>query len=383
LNNYFAVSAPGLEPFTRQELIGLDLLPETDNQSAAAGGIEFKGELSDLYRANLQLRTASRILARLGNFFYATTFAELQKRASRLPWERFLTAGQPVALRVSSHASRLYHTDAVARSISSALEERLGQPSPLTRLEDEAEGHSAQLIIVRLVDDKCTLSVDSSGELLHKRGYRQAVAKAPLRETLAAALLMASGWDSEAPLLDPFCGSGTIPIEAALMALKLPPGLNRRFACMDWPGFDQAAFNTLRSATSQEASMLYDPGSGPSILASDRDAGAIKMAHDNAARAGVEHLIDFKCQAVSSIQPPVGLGWVVTNPPYGLRISAGKDLRNLYAQFGNVLRQHCPGWQVAVLCNDPILLGQMRLDLDTSLGFINGGIGLRVAKGKV
>jgi putative N6-adenine-specific DNA methylase len=383
LNNYFVVTAPGLEPFTFQELTTLGLLPADDTVAASAGGIEFKGELGAMYRANLHLRTASRILARLGNFFYATTFEELQKRASRLPWERFLSPGQPVAMRVTCHQSRLYHSDAVARTVCTALEERLGQPSVLVKTDEEADGHASQLIIIRLVDDQCTISVDSSGELLHKRGYRQAVAKAPLRETLAAALVMASGWDPETPLLDPFCGSGTIPIEAAMMALKLPPGLNRRFAFMDWPGFDEAAFSAQRLATGEDSSVVNGQWSGPVILASDRDAGAIKMAHENAERAGVEALIEFKCQAVSAVQPPPGLGWVVTNPPYGLRISEGKDLRNLYAQFGNVLRRLCPGWQVTLLCNDPVLLGQMHLDLDTSIGFVNGGIAVRVARGKV
>jgi len=377
LDSYFAVTTPGLEPFTAQELHSLELEPVPE-----PGGVTFKGDLTALSLANLHLRTASRILARLGTFFYATSFPELQKRASRLPWERFLSPGQPVSIRVTCHKSKLYHSDAVARSVAAGLEERLGQASPLIKADKEPEGHPPQLVIVRISDDKCTISVDSSGELLHKRGYRQAVAKAPLRETLAAALLMASGWDRAAPLLDPFCGSGTIPIEAAMLAHNIAPGMNRRFACMDWPGFDQSAFNVQRSARSGQPNSLGRL-SAPMILASDRDAGAIKMAHANAERAGVENFIEFKCQAVSSIAPPAGPGWVVTNPPYGLRISEGKDLRNLYAQFGNVLRLHCPGWNVAVLCNDPSLLGQMRIPLDTSLGFVNGGIQVRVARGKV
>ena len=383
MNSYFAVTAPGLEPFAYQELTALNLLPATGDHIATPGGVEFKGDLANLYRANLHLRTASRILARLGNFFYATTFAELQKRAARLPWERFLNPGQPIAMRVTCHQSKLYHSDAVARSVCDALKERLGKPSPLVKVDEETEDRLPQLIVVRLSDDKCTISVDSSGELLHKRGYRLAVAKAPLRETLAAALLIASGWDRCAPLLDPFCGSGTIPIEAAMLSLGMPPGLNRRFAFMNWPGYDEAVFSRQKSAASEQQSAVGGQRPEVAILASDRDAGAVKIAHENAERAGVEDLIEFKCQAVSSIQPPMGAGWVVTNPPYGLRISEGQDLRNLYAQFGNVLRKHCPGWQVAVLCNDPILLGQMQLKLDTSLGFVNGGISVRVARGVV
>jgi putative N6-adenine-specific DNA methylase len=406
MDTYFAVTAPGLAPFTARELIALDLMTvfmpeeihrdirkdakaseeEEENlgnhpnfpDSKELGGVIFKGDLAALYRANLHLRTASRILARLGNFFYATTFPELQKRSSRLPWERFLTPGQPISMRVTCHKSKLFHSDAVARSLSAGLEERLGQPSLLVKADEEANGNPPQRIIVRLADDKCTVSVDASGELLHKRGYRQAVAKAPLRETLAAALLMASGWDMGAPLLDPFCGSGTISIEAACMALNIPPGLKRRFAFMDWPNFDEQLWLSIKEEFRPSAANIMPP-----ILASDRDAGAIKMAHENAERAEVEGFIEFKCQAVSSITPPPGPGWVVTNPPYGLRVSAGRDLRDLYAQFGNVLRRLCPGWHAAVLCNDLVLLGQMHMELDNSLGFVNGGIPVRVARGRV
>ena len=383
MDTYFAVSAPGLEPFTAQELASLAFQPAGPGFQPSEGGILFKGELKDLYRANLQLRTTSRILARLGSFFRATTFPELQKRAAHLPWERCLRPAQPVALHVTCRHSKLYHSDAVARSVLAGLEERLGKASPLVRSDEEADGHPPQLIVVRLADDRCTVSVDSSGELLHKRGYRQAVAKAPVRETLAAALILASGWDSSAVLLDPFCGSGTIPIEAALIKFGIPPGISRRFAFMDWPGYDEAAFAAQRLALSSQAADLAARPPTPMILASDRDAGAIEMARANAERAGVAEHIEFKCQAVSAIAPPAGPGWLVTNPPYGVRVSEGHDLRNLYAQLGNVLRRKCPGWSVTVLCNDPSLLGQMQMDLDSSLGFVNGGIGVRVGRGKV
>jgi putative N6-adenine-specific DNA methylase len=409
MDSYFAVTAPGLEPFTAEELHNLFPDPETVDVSdrvdhanaqtvkssaedketlrvlppvavqSESGGITFKGDLAALYRANLHLRTASRILARLGNFFYATTFEELHKRASRLPWERFLTPGQPVSLRVTCHQSKLYHSDAVARTLLAALADRLGQPSSNVKVDDETD-QPPQLVIVRLADDKCTLSVDSSGTILHKRGYRLAVAKAPLRETLAAALLMASGWDKVSPLLDPFCGSGTIPIEAALLALGLPPGIHRRFAFMDWPNFDRELWDSICSTASLAHPSTF---SLPPILASDRDAGAIKMSQANAERAGVADRIEFTNQAVSAVTPPSGPGWVVTNPPYGLRVSEGRDLRNLYAQFGNVLRQKCPGWNVSVLCSDPALLGQMQLKLDTSLGLVNGGLRVRLGRGSV
>jgi len=219
--------------------------------------------------------------------------------------------------------------------------------------------------------------MDSSGTLLHKRGYRQAIAKAPLRETLAAAMLMASEWDRQSPLLDPFCGSGTIPIEAAMMAMGIPPGAKRPFAFMDWPDYDAELWQRVRTAVKRPESEM------PSIMGSDRDEGAVRMSIANAERAGVANYIKFENHAVSNIHPPRKKGWVVTNPPYGERISKGSDLRNLYAQFGNVLRQNCAGWQVAVLSNDKMLLGQIRLDLEPVASLRNGGIKVQLARGKI
>ena len=387
MDSFFAVAAPGLEGLTTLELLRLNLLStevmpadkpvSTLPRPDSAGGVLFKGELEALYRANLYLRTTSRVLARVGTFFYATTFSDLREKAARLPWERFLTPGQPVDLRVTCHKSRLYHSDGVAERLLGAIYDRLGKESHLQKSSDDEAEDQAQLVVVRLYKDQVTVSMDSSGELLHRRGYRQAVAKAPLRETLAAGMLMASGWDKKSPLLDPFCGSGTIPIEAAQLALGIPPGFNRHFAFMDWPGYDAALWKSLLDEV-KPLTALEAP-----ILASDRDAGAVKMAQENAERAGVADFIQFECQAVSAIHPPEQPGWVVTNPPYGLRVSEGKDLRNLYAQFGNVLRARCPGWQVAVLSSDLALLGQIGLTLDTSFSMTNGGVPVRLGRGKV
>ena len=377
----FVVTAPGLDQLAANELLQLGLIPQIE-----PGGVTFKTDDEGMYRANLYSRTASRILARVGQFFYATTFGDLREKAGRLPWERFLKPGQPVSIRVTCHKSKLIHSDAVAERIAGAIYDRMGKESPLKKaIGDEVTNPGAgdihqadvQLIVVRVVNDQVLVSMDSSGELLHRRGYRQAVAKAPLRETLAAGMLLASGWDGRSPLMDPFCGSGTIPIEAALMALGIPPGLNRRFAFMDWPGYDEVLWQSLL------ASVAPIPALDLKIFASDRDAGAVRMARENAARAGVEEYIQFDCQAVSAITPPVGPGWVVTNPPYGIRVSEGRDLRNLYAQFGNVLRANCPGWHLAVLCSDPLLMGQIGIKLDSTFSMINGGVGVRLGQGLV
>lgn len=396
---FFAACAPGLEPLLAGELRRLGLVGSgsavedastsrkgsSPASSASAGGVAFEGHLDSLYRANLCLRTASRVLVRLGDF-YAAGFPELHKKAGRLAWERFLKPGQSVVLHVTCHKSRLYHSGAVAERVLAAIGNRLGKPvTPLKApaAGEEVEGTAGQIIVVRLVRDHCQVSIDSSGELLHRRGYRLATAKAPLRETLAAAMLLASGWDGASPLIDPFCGSGTIPIEAAMLALGIPPGRNRKFAFMGWPGYSPDRWQAL---VGQEQPRAIS--TGLLIQASDRDAGAVRMAQENARRAGVDEMISFACQAVSAIkppaiQPPESPGWVVTNPPYGIRVSARNDLRNLYAQIGNVLRAHCPGWRVAILCSDPALLTQTGFRLDTSFSMVNGGVNVRLGRGIV
>jgi putative N6-adenine-specific DNA methylase len=368
---FFAVSAPGLELLLAQELQQLNIAG-----SVVPGGVEFQGSRRNLYRANLHLRTASRLLVRLGEF-YAVAFSELRKKAGRLPWENFLVPGQPVAIRATCHKSKLYHSDAVAERVAGAISDRLGWESLRHKGDDEAESNPAQLIIVRLVRDKCVISLDSSGALLHQRGYRLATAKAPLRETLAAGMLLASGWDTTSPLLEPFCGSGTIAIEAALLAKNLAPGRGRRFAFMQWPDFDATLWQTLTTEAERRTK------AAPPILASDRDAGAIDSARTNADRAGVGDAIEFSCRAISAIESPAGLGWVVTNPPYGVRLSHGRDLRNLYASFAKILRAKCLGWRVAILVSDLQLLRDLNLEYDEALPLVNGGMKVKLARGKV
>ncbi len=380
MENLFAVAAPGLAPFTAVELCRLGLVDPAQETKITAddegGGISFVGDLQAIYRANLHLRTASRVLVRLGEF-YAAAFSELRKKASRLEWERYLQPGQAVDVRATCHKSRLYHSGGVAERVAGAIGDCLGKQPVLFRGKTEDGESLAQLIVVRLVHDRCTISIDSSGDLLHRRGYRLATAKAPLRETLAAGMLLASGWHPGAPLIDPFCGSGTIPIEAALMAKGIAPGKARRFAFMAWPGYHSDGWETALAAA-----QAAETHGELSIFASDRDAGAIEMARANAERAGVVECIEFVCQAVSAIAP-AGVGWMVTNPPYGLRVRSSHDLRNLYAQLGKVLRAKCPGWQVAILCSDLQLLYQTRLKLDASLSMVNGGVAVRLARGSV
>jgi putative N6-adenine-specific DNA methylase len=383
----FAVCTPGLETFLAQELGHLELggrhFPAEgegfgpEEIMGEAGGVGFQGPLRDVYRANFHLRTASRILLQVGSF-YADTFSDLGRRTKRLSWEGFIEPLRRVSLRVACHRSRLFHSGAVAETVLKAIGGRLGQVPPQEEFNEGEQENPAQLIFVRLVENRCTLSLDSSGALLHRRGYRLETAKAPLRETLAAAMLFASGWNGSSPLLDPFCGAGTIPIEAALLARGAPPGSRRRFAFMDWPNFDIAVWEGVKV----EAKPIQ-PHRGAEILASDRDAGAIGSARANAERAGVAESIQFSSRPISAVDPPKRPGWVVTNPPYGVRLGSKQDLRHLYASFGKVLRAKCPGWRVAMLCNSPDLLRTTGLKFDGEIQTRNGGLRVKLVWGTV
>ncbi len=370
----FAIAAPGLEPLVQRELKALGI----EGLHVDAGGVSFTGGREAIYRANLYLRTATRVIARVAEFG-VRGFPELVRHAKRQPWERYLVANRPIQLRVTCRKSRLYHSGAVAERVADAISQRLGVEGVEVIKGSEDEDATGQLVIVRVAHDHCVLSVDTSGELLHRRGYREATAKAPIRETLAAALLLAAEWRGDAPLLDPFCGSGTVAIEGALLARHIAPGLNRRFAFMEWPDFDSA----LWRRTHDEAARAVVARAPSPIQASDRDAGAIEAARANAARAGVADDIVFEKRALSAIEPPVGLGWVCTNPPYGVRVSERAELRNLYAQFGKVMHAKCPGWTVAMYSADARLEKAARLPLRPVLRTVNGGIPVRVVRGIV
>jgi putative N6-adenine-specific DNA methylase len=241
-------------------------------------------------------------------------------------------------------------------------------------IESRAGGEPAQLFIVRIVHDEVEVSADSSGELLHRRGYRQEIARAPLRETLAAAMVLASGWRSGDPLLDPMCGSGTIPIEAALIARGVAPGLQRKFQFMKWPTFDAGVWSKIVENARGRGSAAH---SVERIRGSDRDAGAIEAAARNAQRAGVADTMQFAVEAVSgsigAIDDVADGGWILTNPPYGIRIGESEDLRNLYATLGAALRTK-PRWRIGILTSDSALARQTRLALVPRFHTSNGGI---------
>jgi putative N6-adenine-specific DNA methylase len=368
-----AVTAPGLAHYASQELRAQGIAPH----HVGVEGASFETSLAGVYTANLWLRTASRVVIRLSTFV-AESFHELERRARGVAWSRYVTAATPVRLRVTCRKSRLYHSDAVAERIAGAITRaggvvvggRTGADSAQGVDDDLSGAAPEQLVVVRLFRDRCTISLDSSGAMLHKRGYRLETAKAPVRETLAAAVLMAAGWSADRPLVDPFCGAGTFAIEAAWLARNRAPGLGRPFAFMHWPGFDHSVWEGLvASARSAERS-----GQSLVIQASDRDAGAVAATRHNADRAGVIGDVEIEQRSLSDIHPRQGPGWVVTNPPYGVRVAGNDRLQALYSQMGDVLRAKCGGWTVALLSADRTLTRLTGLPFVTRLRTVNGGI---------
>lgn len=374
----FAVTAPGLEALCAAELRTLGVRPVP-----GAGGVAWEGALRELCEANLRLRTASRILVRVAEF-RARTFFELERHARKVPWARFLAGGRAVRLRVTCRKSRLYHEGAVAERFHTAIERSTGSPPAGADADPEEGGEDAQLFVIRFMRDVCTVSADASGALLHRRGYRQALARAPLRETLAAALIQASGWDPATPLVDPMCGSGTIPIEAALIARRIAPGLAspghepRRYAFQEWPGFDTALWDDVVARARGE--ILPEPRAA--IRGSDRDAGAVAAARANAERAGVGADVAFEVRPLSAAEPPPGgPGTLVTNPPYGVRVGETAPLHDLYAALGRLARSAFPGWTLALVSADRALEAQIGIRLEERVRTNNGGIAVRFAVG--
>ena len=331
----FLMATPGLEAVLCAEACAKGF----KDAKAVPGGVTVTGGWSEVWRANLVLRGAGRVVARLGAF-RVLHLAQLDKRARRFPWQDFLKPGVPFRVEATCKGSRIYHSGAAAERVEKAIGAELG-----SSLSPEAE----VCIRVRIENDLCTLAVDTSGEPLHKRGHRQAVNKAPMRETLAALFLMQCGYDGHEPVLDPMCGSGTFVIEAAEIAAGLDPGRLRRFAFENLATFDAAAWQSMK---------CEEIGARPQLrfYGRDRDAGAIKMCEANAARAGVSDMTEFRQLAISDLVAPEGPpGLVIVNPPYGERVGEKKQLHALYSALGQTLRARFAGWRVGLITNDAAL----------------------------
>lgn len=353
-----AICTPGLEAFVEAELRALGAKPKR----GAKGVVPFRATTRQLYAANVWLRTASRVLVRLATF-RATDFAHLRMRASEVDWAPWIGDDVAPEFRVSANKSKLYHTDAIAQRLHKVV-------GPASR------GEPTQPFVVRFEKDLCTVSVDTGGTPLNHRGWRKDIGVAPIRPTMAAAMLMAAEYDGTAPLIDPFCGSGTIAIEATLMALGRPPGGARRFAFQTWPAFDAGTWASIQgeiAARSIDREIV--------IEAADRDSLAVEITAANAKRAGVGDALRIEKRVVSHLTGQAGPGWIVTNPPYGKRVGDG-ELTALYKRFGAVARERRPEFSLTMVANDAALARSTDGNLRPAPGFErpvgHGGLKVRV-----
>ncbi len=362
---YFATCARGLEGVLAEELRGLGAA----DVEPGRGGVNFAGDRLLLYRANLWLRTAIRVLWPVLEATVSTP-EELYDAVRSIDWSKHLTAEHTLAVDCNVRDSGITHSKYAALKTKDAIcdqfVERFGR-RPSVDVDEPMVG-----LNLHIHRDQAVLSLDSSGESLHKRGYRPIQTKAPLNEALAAGLIYLSGWKTDTPLVDPMCGSGTICIEAAWMALRRPPGLTRwRFGFMGWMDFDIALWTELRDQARREVGQqLPAPISG-----SDIRPDAIAFARGNARAAGIGHLLRFEVQDVRDWRLPDGPpGTILCNPPYGERIGEERELRGLYQALGHVLKERCRGWRAFVFTGNAALARSIGLPAVSRVNLFNGRI---------
>ncbi len=357
----FLVAVPGLEQVLCAEARALGF----DGATATKGGVTLEGTWRDVWRANLEIRGATRVVARIGSF-RAFHLAQLDKRARKIDWGEVLRADEPFRVEASCKSSRIYHSGAAAQRIARSISEELGA----------TYAENAKItVMVRIDKDLCTLGVDTSGELLHKRGHKEAVNRAPMRETMAALFLRQCGYEGREPVVDPMCGSGTFVIEAAEIAAGLKPGRDRQFAFERLATFDAEAWQAMRAVIDSRV------GLPPfKFYGSDRDAGAIASSQANASRAGVADLTVFCVSAVSEVVAPEGpAGLVVVNPPYGARLGEASRLKPLYRALGQTLLERFAGWRVGLITSEQALAGASGLPFKlASAPVLHGGLRVRL-----
>lgn len=314
----------GMEAVTKREIydLGYEIVKVED------GRITFEGDEEAICRANIFLRTAERVLLQVGRF-HAETFDELFEGIKALPWENYIPKnGKFWVTKASSIKSKLFSPSDIQSIAKKAMVERMKQYYDVNWFEEDGAPYPVRIFLLK---DEVMVTIDTSGESLHKRGYRLMTSKAPITETLAAALILLSPWRKDRILVDPFCGSGTFPIEAAMIAANIAPGMNRSFTAEQWTNLipKQLWYDTV-----EEARELVDTDVKTDIQGFDIDGEVVKAARENAKRAGVEHLIHFQQRPVAELRHPKKYGFIITNPPYGERLEEKKALPELYTQIG-------------------------------------------------
>ncbi|MCI5613704.1 MAG: class I SAM-dependent RNA methyltransferase [Agathobacter sp.] len=314
----------GLEAVTKREIydLGYEISRVED------GRVTFIGDEEAICRSNIFLRTAERVLLQVGRF-HATTFDELFEGIKALPWENYIPRdGKFWVKKASSIKSKLFSPSDIQSIAKKAMVERLKEVYHVSWFEEDGAPYPVRIFLLK---DEVMVTLDTSGDSLHKRGYRLMTSKAPLTETLAAALILLTPWRRDRILVDPFCGSGTFPIEAAMIASGIAPGMNRSFTAEEWTNFIP---KNLWYEAVEEAQEQMDTEVKVDIQGYDIDPEVVKAARENAKRAGVEHMIHFQQRAVADLSHPKKYGFIITNPPYGERLEDKEDLPQLYSEIG-------------------------------------------------
>jgi putative N6-adenine-specific DNA methylase len=375
-HNFFVATSPGFEPVCLQEL--LKLKPAASEACVTPGGVEFEGRLDDCYLANLNLRSANRILMRI-HTFKSSNFRKLGKKLLDIPWELYLHAGRLPKVHVTTKHCRLRHSSAIAEKFRTTI------ASQLSRLESDKKitkiASAEQNIYVRGIDDRFTVSIDSSGDLLYKRGLKKHAGKAPLRETLAAAALLLAGYDGRDPLLDPMCGSGTFSLEGALMAKRIPAGWLRDFAFMGWPSFRPKRWNYMR----RQAESQFVKPDRPMIFASDTDPGACqklercvqKYSMSDAVQVNSRDFFDLDLRELTE-----RVGVICINPPYGRRLGGRNESEKFFQAICNRLKQEYRGWNLVLFAPSRKLAGTLPFQTK-SYPILHGGLKLALLIGKI
>jgi len=328
----------GLEAVLKREIydLGYEITKVED------GRVTFEGDEEAICRANIFLRTAERVMIQVGRF-KATTFEELFQGIKNLPWEEYIPEdGKFWVKKASSINSKLFSPSDIQSIAKKAMVERMKQKYHKEWFKEDGAAYPVRIFLLK---DEVTVALDTSGDSLHKRGYRTMTSKAPLTETLAASLIMLTPWRKDRILVDPFCGSGTFPIEAAMIAANVAPGMNRDFTAEEWTNLID---RELWYECVKEAEDMIDTTVKVDIQGYDIDGDVIKAARENAKRAGVEHMIHFQQRAVADLSHPKKYGFIITNPPYGERLEDKADLPELYTQIGQAY-QRLDSWSMFLI----------------------------------
>lgn len=328
----------GLEAVLKREIydLGYEITKVED------GRVTFEGDEEAICRGNIFLRTAERVLLKVGQF-HAETFEELFQGIRSIPWEDYIPEdGSFWVAKASSIKSKLFSPSDIQSIVKKAMVERLKQRYHTDWFQESGAEYPLRLFLMK---DEVVVGLDTSGNSLHKRGYRRLTSKAPVTETLAAALIMLTPWRGERILVDPFCGSGTFPIEAAMMAANIAPGMNREFTAEKWTNLID---RRLWQEGVEEAGDLIKKGITTNIQGYDIDGEIVKAARENARLAGVEHLIHFQQRPVSELSHPKKYGFLISNPPYGERMEEKEALSGLYTEIGEAI-QRLDSWSAYLL----------------------------------